>query len=103
MVDLIEAYRVLNQSVCRVADDTVVLNTFDVDDRVVPLRMEDDTFSVSTIRQRLDGAVVLAHDLSQYVNRFYSITLDSETVPWLEYLIHARDEQINLTEFGECI
>ena len=45
--------------------------------------------------------VIKGHNLSQYVNKFYNITLNSSEVIWLDILINAPKKQINLTEFGD--
>lgn len=101
MVDIYTAYRILNKSILDVANSVVVLDTLEVDEKPYQVRLEETTFSISERRNRLEGAVIVAHDLRQYVNRFYSITLDTDRTVLLDYLINIRPEDINLTEFGE--
>ena len=59
--------------------------------------------SVGGVRNRVDDTVVVGHNLTQYVNKFYSIFLDSGEVVMLDYLINVNPENIDLTEFGEFL
>ena len=103
MVDIYTAYQILNKSVLGVADSVVVLDTIEADDKPYQVRVEEATFSIAERRNRLEGSVLVAHDVNQYVNKFYSITLDTNKTVLLDYLINIRPEDINLTEFGEIL
>lgn len=103
MVDRIDAYRIVNASVLRVVNDMVLLDVFEVSDRPSQIRLEEAVFSVAETRERLDGTVVVAHELSQYTNKFYSITLNTSDVVWLDYLVGHNISEIDLTEFGEYV
>lgn len=101
MVNIMEAYAIVNNSILNVANDLVALDILDVEDKRYQIRLQETPVSVAEIRKRVDGVVVKGHDLSQYVNKFYNITLVSSEVIWLDILINASRKQINLTEFGE--
>lgn len=103
MVDIFKSYQILNGSILKVCDDMVVLEQLESDEKKYQIRLEENTFSIADRRDRLNSGVVVAHDLAQYVNKFYSITLDSDNVVWLDYLINIRAEEIDLTEFGEML
>ena len=103
MVDIIDAYQIINASVLRVANDMVKLDTFEADSKPSQVRLEEAIFSIAETRQRLDGTVVVAHELSQYTNKFYSITLNTSETVWLDYLVGHTIEEIDLTEFGEYV
>lgn len=103
MVDIIDAYRIVNASVLRVANDLVELESFDVPDRSSQLRLDEAVFSVAETRRRLDGVVVVAHDLTQYTNKFYSITLNTSETVWIDYLVGHSISEIDLTEFGDYV
>lgn len=103
MVDVIDAYRIVNTSVLRVAEDLVELDTMELPDKSSQIRLDEAVYSVAEIRGRLDGTVVVAHELSQYTNKFYSITLNTGEVVWLDYLVGHSISEINLTEFGEYV
>lgn len=103
MVDTIEAYTIVNRAVLQVANDMVILDAEIIEDKPYQIRLEETPFSIAECRQRLDGTVVVAHDLQQYVNKFYSIMLDASDKVWLDYLIDYKVEDIDLTEFGEYL
>lgn len=103
MVSKISAYAIINKSVLQVANDTVLLNTEEIQDKPYQVRLEEAPYSIAERRNRLDGVVVVAHDLSQYVNKFYSIILKTKDEVPLDYLIVNRTESIDLTEFGEYV
>lgn len=103
MVDIYTAYRILNKSILDVADSVIILDTIEADEKPYQIRLEETTFSIAERRTRLEGSVLVAHDVRQYVNKFYSITLDTNKTVLLDYLINIRPEHINLTEFGEVL
>lgn len=103
MVDRIDAYRIINESVLKVANDIVALDYLETTKKPSYVRLEEAVYSVSETRERLDGTVVVAHELSQYINRFYSINLSTNDTVLIEYLIGHRVEDIDLTEFGEYV
>jgi hypothetical protein len=103
MVDIIDAYRSINKSVLRVADDLVPLTVLEEDARPTAVRLDEAVYEVAETQQRLADTVVVAHDLGQYTNKFYSITLNTNSVVWLDYLVNHTYDEIDLTEFGEYI
>lgn len=103
MVSIISAYRLVNQSILRVANDLVGLTVLETQSKPSYVRLEESTYSVAETQERLVNTVVVAHDLSQYVNHFYSIELTTNDTVWLNYLIGHRVEDIDLTEFGEYV
>ena len=103
MVDIYTSYKILNKSILRVANDMVVLDEIEFEDKPAQVRLEEAPFSVAERKERLEGATVVAHNLTQYINRFYSIVLSEDTTVWLNYLININQEEIDLTEFGELL
>lgn len=103
MVSPIEAYKILNKSLLDVANDMVVLDVLEIDKKPCQVRLDETPYAISERRNRIEGVVVKAHDLSQYVNKFYSITLNTKEDIWLDWLINANMEKIDLTEFGEYL
>ena len=103
MVSIMEAFAIINNSVLQVANDTVILDTEEIKDRPYQIRLEEASCSIAEKRDRVDGTVVVAHDLTQYVNKFYSIILQAgEEVP-IDYLIKHKVDELDLTEFGEYV
>lgn len=100
-MDFITAYAVINAAVLRVAEDLVPLDVLEYDSRTAQIRLEDTSFSIAETRGRLDNIVVVAHNLEQYTNKFYSITLSSGEGVWIDHLIGHTIEEMDLTEFGE--
>lgn len=103
MVDLIDAYRIVNKSVLQVADDLVELDVLEFEDKPNQVRLEETPFSIAERHERLNGLVVVGHNLTEYTNKFYSISLVGSDYAWIDYLIDAKTETIDLTEFGEFI
>lgn len=103
MVDLINAYKIVNQSIMRVFEDLVPLDTLDVESKPYQIRLDEAVISIADRRDRLQGKSVVCHNLDQYVNKFYSINLTSEDVAWLDILINAHLDFTDLTEFGEYL
>lgn len=103
MVDIYQAYKILNKSLLKVANDMVTLEQFEFEDKPTQVRLEELPFSIAERRERLNSGTVVAHDLQQYVNKFYSIKLESDNVVWLDYLININPDEIDLTEFGEIL
>ena len=99
MVDIFDAYRILNQSVLNVINDTISLNVIEVEDKVPQYRMEETPYSISEKYDRI-APVVVAHNIVQYTNRFYTIQLDSKEVCLLDILIHLDRSEVDLREFG---
>jgi hypothetical protein len=80
-----------------------MVDATEFDNKSYQVRLDENLVSVAETHNRLEKTVVVAHNLSQYINKFYSIFLDSsETVP-LDYLINVNPEDIDLTEFGEFL
>lgn len=103
MVSVMDAYSILNRSVLNVINDMVMLDSVEFDDKPYQVRLEETAVKVGESRRRIDNVVVVGHHLTQYVNKFYPIFLDSSEVVMLDYLININPENIDLTEFGEFI
>ena len=103
MVNIYDAYKIINKSILRVADDVVPLDILELEDRSCQVRLDEAPFSLTERRDRVDGVVVVGHNLNEYVNRFYSISLDSNVELLFDFLINAGNQQIDLTEFGEFL
>lgn len=100
MVDIYTAYKIINKSVLKVVNDMVVVDIEEPEIQTPVERLNEAPFPIAERRRRLQS-VIVGHDLKQYVNKFYSITLDSNEVVPLDYLIQFRPEDIDLTEFGD--
>lgn len=103
MVSIMDAYGILNKSVLNVINDMVLLDSVEFEDKPYQVRLDENSVSVAEIHNRLENTVVVGHNLTQYVNKFYSIFLDSSEVVMLDYLININPENIDLTEFGEFL
>lgn len=103
MVSVMDAYSILNKSVLNVINDMVMLDSEEFDDKPYQVRLEETAVEVGESRRRIDNVVVVGHHLTQYVNKFYPIFLDSSEVVMLDYLININPENIDLTEFGEFL
>lgn len=103
MVDIYTSYKILNSSILKVAREMILLTQIEFEDPTAQVRLEEASFSIAERKDKLEGSTVLAHNLTQYVNKFYSITLDSENAVWLDYLININTDEIDLTEFGELL
>ena len=100
---IMDYFSILNKSVLNVLDGTVMIETTEFDDKVPQIRLEETPVSVAEVRERLNNVVVVGHNLTQYINKFYSIYLDSSEIVAIDYLINATKENIDLTGFGEFI
>lgn len=101
MVTTYEAYRIINNAILKVANDVVPLDVLETNDKAYQVRLDEAPFTLTERKDRVDGVVVVGHDLTQYINKFYSISLDSNVEVLFDYLIDIRNHQIDLTEFGE--
>lgn len=99
VTDIFDAYRILNQSVLQVIDDTVDLDILEVDKRTVKHRMVENPFSVAECYEKIEP-VVVAHNIAQYTNRFYSIQMEATERCLLDILIHLNRDEVDLREFG---
>lgn len=99
MVNIFDAYRILNQSVLTVIEDSISLNVLELDDKPQIYRMEETSFSISERYDRI-APVVVAHNISQYVNRFYSIQMESKDICMLDILLNLNRDEVDLREFG---
>lgn len=99
MVDIFDAYRILNQSVLNVIDDCISLNVAEVEDKQPQYRMEENPYSIAERYDRI-APVVVAHNVAQYTNRFYSIQLSTVEVCLLDILIYLNRDEVDLREFG---
>lgn len=103
MVNLIKAFQIVNESLSKIADELVVLDSVEFDDTKYQVRLEDSTYSITDSYNRIDGTVIVAHNLDQYINKFYSIELEEDNSIWLDILINSKYEQSDLSEFGEVL
>lgn len=103
MVSKMDAYAIVNRQVLQVANDTVLLDAEEIKEKPYQVRLEEAPYSIAEKRNRVEGTVVVAHDLTQYVNKFYSIVLEAGDGVAIDYLINHRVEDIDLTEFGEYL
>lgn len=103
MVSTMDAFAILNRSVLDVANETVLLNTEEIKDKPYQVRLEEAPYSIAERRNRVEGTVVVAHDLTQYVNKFYSIILEANKNAPIDYLICHKVDELDLTEFGEYV
>lgn len=101
MVDLIDAYQVLNMSILDVINSINPLDDLHVEDKQVQVRMDEPVFSITDRQKVLNSPVIRCHNLTQYINKFYSIHLDESSTPSIDYLININISDIDLTEFGE--
>ena len=101
MVDVIEAYRILNQSVLDVILSLVPLQPVKMDKPQELVRLEEAVYSIAEQKKITDGLTVVCHDLTQYINRFYKIQLESGDIAPIDYLIDTNEYDIDFTEFGE--
>lgn len=99
MVDIFDAYRILNQSVLQVVSDTLSLNVIEAEEKQVQFRIEENPYSISDKLDRI-APVVVAHNIAQYTNRFYSIQLETKEICYLDILIHLNRDEVDLREFG---
>lgn len=98
MVDIMTAYSILNKSVLNVLNDMVPLTVLETDDPVYT-RLEEIEPDVSECRQQVNEAVVVAHKLDQYMNKFYIIKLEEAQSTLIDDLINIDMSKINLEEF----
>lgn len=99
MVDIITAYKILNKSILRVANDCVMLKPLEIEEKKeIQVRLTDEIFDISKSVSSIKATVV-AHNLSQYVNKFYGIRVLEENSVALDELLYKG--KIDLTEFGE--
>ena len=99
--DKIDAYRIINQSILKVVKDMVPIKPLDIEPPtwVEQHRLVESTFLVAERNQRVAN-VVVAHNLNQYVNKFYQIDLVEGTECYLDYLIDIDYSEINIAELG---
>ena len=103
MVDIINAYRILNASLLNVANDLNPLSQLELEDKSQQVRLEETPFSIAERNERLSGGVVVGHNLNDYNNKFYSIRLNVQDTCWLDYLIDIDYDEVDLTQFGEYV
>lgn len=100
MVNVYNAYAIINKSILNVANDLVTLDVLKIEDKQLQIRLEETPFNISERRNRIEKDITIAYNLTQYKNKINSITLTDSDVPWLEHLINVDLSDFNLTEFG---
>ena len=98
-LSMIDMYRIVNESVLRVANDMVEITLVEEDEKLLQARLVETPFSLAERRDRL-VPVVVGHNLMQYTNKFYSINLKSSEVCWLDILIDLNKDDIDLSDIG---
>ena len=91
MINVLDAYAIVNQSILQVCKDTNTLNLY-MEEKPAPppYRLTEQPFEITDEdRQRLTG-VITAHNLIQYTNRFYGIQLKEYIDVWLDILINVN-------------
>ena len=99
MVDLIDAYRIIDKAILDVANDLVPLEQLELDVNPVVMRLHEMPYDLAARNARIKP-VVVAHDLRQYVQRFYSIQIEDSEKCLLDILIDINTEDIDLSELG---
>lgn len=99
MVDLITAYNIVDKSILNVANDMVTTETIDFKEEVIPYRLQEIPINLAERNTRIK-AVVVAHDLRQYVQKFYSISMKSSEKCLIDILVDLDDDMIDVSEFG---
>lgn len=87
MIHILDAYSLLNQSVLKVCEELTPLTQYVEETRVAPPRLREQTYSITEEQRNRVSAVVTAHNLGEYTNRFYGVQLTESITVWLDYLI----------------
>lgn len=98
-LSFIDMYRIVNEAVLKVANDMVEISVYDEELDPIQYRLKETPFSIAERRDRL-GPVVVGHNLMQYTNKFYSISLQSSEKCWLDFLIDLDPANIDLSGLG---
>lgn len=98
----IDGFRALNVSLKSVVDSIVPVSVFETEVRPSRIRLEEATFHVADKLERVTP-IVTAHDLNQYINRFYSISLIEQERCMLDLLLDWDYEGIDLSGFGDSL
>ena len=102
MVDIYSAYKVLNTSVLNVLQDIIPLTVNeDYEEFDYCPEFEDATIDLASINKRTIKRGIVGHRLPQYVNKFYSISLDNQPETMIDVLLDAKVTDIGLIEFME--
>lgn len=96
MVDIITGYSILNKQLLQVAKEMNVLSQIVLKEKPIQVQVKEVPYTISDKFERL-GPTVVAHDLSQYINRFHSIRLDSEETCMLDDLCDFNTDDIDLS------
>lgn len=97
---IVDGFRIINQQVANVINSVVLLEIVEVDDEKPEPRLEESTFNVAEKTRTLRSCVT-AHDLKQYINRFYSISLTEDDVCMFDCLtdcLYNESEEFSLQE-----
>lgn len=99
MVNRFDAYKIINKGIMEVADSLVELTIFDPIKKPAQLRIKEKSFNISGRQTRLTN-VIVGHNLLQYTNKFYSISMRESDQVLIDYLISIDEEPSSLTGFG---
>ena len=100
MVDLIQAYRAIDKSLCDVAESIVPLKVLPFENKKQKVILKDSPFNLTKKDYVLQEHIVVAHNLNQYKNIFYTIQLESSDVPWIDFLINDNEDEYGDYEYG---
>lgn len=90
---LIDGYKIINHHLAEVVNATVLLETLNVEDERPVARLEESTFNVAEKTRTLKSCVT-AHDVRQYINRFYSISLVEEESCLFDILLDSLNDDL---------
>ncbi len=99
MIDIIDAYKIVNTSVLDVIRSVNPLKMLEDEDRSGYVRVRETGFNTAERSYRLTN-VVVAHDLMQYMNRFHSIVLREKSICYMDILWDLDYENFSLAGFG---
>lgn len=91
---------VLNASLKKVLGSIVPVTVIESEPKKSYIRLEEATFHISDKKERL-SAVVTAHDLNQYINKFYSIKLMESRECLLDVIFDWNFDGIDLSNFDK--
>lgn len=87
VINILDAYRVVNESLVAVCKDIVVLSVYEEKPTSPPFRIRETPFTITDEQSERLASVVTSHNLLQYSNRFYGINLREDIDVWLDILI----------------
>lgn len=89
MFDYLTAISVLNKSLLAVVDALNPLTPVEYEVEVAPYRLVEDTQMLTVEQQKRVTAVITAHNIAQYGNKFHNVVLKENVECWLDWLLEA--------------